>query len=705
MSTEPKLYLGKIIPETANVADLDLDKIPDKDKFYLPLGGSLAICGVPRSGKTVLGKIIIEECILHRIPVLLIDHKGDLAQVCQTPLGMGSYFGLSEKDIQDWQKLQRDFGIVENEKSYNEMMNVRFFDHFSQPSPEDILSFLTCTGSQQIPLTIVMPQSGTNEDIRAMERWLSAVISSLPELSSPQRAHKRLLVIDEGKKYFAKRVLRDKLIQLLREGSKAGVCVLICTQYIQDLNGVEKDLRSACEFFGKRKFYVRHRRTEFGALGPIIEEGNAVAARGLLSADTKSMGPEDLIRMRDYWDSRNHPWDPFLIDASGMSDAIDQLDMTILNYLNCKPVSIDWKSADALLGNNGIELTEIEKIFRNADFRNLGHFHAVLDYKKLGYPILAFFVCKGKDIPNVKDEYEKGIQEVKNRKSTLGLFKISSSEYLGVSILAKFRFKDMDDYYKFVSTTMLRISQRGKSERERSNILLENLLSKIKQKLGQVNCEPPAKSCKVLQKLQNLSPEEFGETLIPEEQLVSGCITTKTFSELHTCDGEDGIVKTLSTREHKVLEAIREIKFSDQKVDFDVDSMRKDMLQLGLIKNNVTKEDLSARITDMREKGIVEGAYLGMPWYLLKYKTCFVIGQLNFDTLDSDAEKISNIKRVQEVHTIVGTYDVIIKVRYRNPPELDEVIRNLEGLLVKGSCVKLQVEEQLKSKSRMSGSF
>ncbi|NWF53018.1 MAG: ATP-binding protein [Nitrospirae bacterium] len=59
-------------------------KYEAEKKYYTPLSDLLThvfICGITGSGKTVLGKIIVEEAALRAIPTIIIDLKGDLSSL------------------------------------------------------------------------------------------------------------------------------------------------------------------------------------------------------------------------------------------------------------------------------------------------------------------------------------------------------------------------------------------------------------------------------------------------------------------------------------------------------------------------------------------------------------------------------------------------------------------------------------------------
>jgi len=89
------LYLGKC-------KDL-LGKYSTDKKFFLPVQDLVThvfICGVTGTGKTVMGKSIIEEAILKGIPAIIVDLKGDLSS-----LGL-IFSSLEESEFEPWVEVQ-----------------------------------------------------------------------------------------------------------------------------------------------------------------------------------------------------------------------------------------------------------------------------------------------------------------------------------------------------------------------------------------------------------------------------------------------------------------------------------------------------------------------------------------------------------------------------------------------------------------------
>jgi len=85
------LYLGKR-------KDL-LGKFPSDRNFFLPLQDLVThvfICGVTGTGKTVMGKVIIEEAILKKIPAIIVDLKGDLSSLALI------FSSLQESEFEPW---------------------------------------------------------------------------------------------------------------------------------------------------------------------------------------------------------------------------------------------------------------------------------------------------------------------------------------------------------------------------------------------------------------------------------------------------------------------------------------------------------------------------------------------------------------------------------------------------------------------------
>jgi len=108
------------------------------------LNKHIFICGVTGSGKTVLGKAIVEECATKEIPTILIDLKGDLSSLALVP--------RDEKDFIRWVE-KRAF---ERKETAAAREAARHFDALEQfgITLDDVLKF-----TQKSEVRIFTPRS------------------------------------------------------------------------------------------------------------------------------------------------------------------------------------------------------------------------------------------------------------------------------------------------------------------------------------------------------------------------------------------------------------------------------------------------------------------------------------------------------------------------------------------------------------------
>jgi tetratricopeptide (TPR) repeat protein len=145
------LYLGRLIKSGKQTAD----------KYYLnkaDLTTHIFICGSTGSGKTVLGKCLIEEALLNQIPAVVIDLKGDLSSL-KVPL-----YDLGENEVEDFvegssdedrtEKVRKNLaefklmlsnsGLdVKDVRNFRNRTNIRIFTPKSRVYEEFSISFLT----------------------------------------------------------------------------------------------------------------------------------------------------------------------------------------------------------------------------------------------------------------------------------------------------------------------------------------------------------------------------------------------------------------------------------------------------------------------------------------------------------------------------------------------------------------------------------
>jgi len=163
------------------------------DDYRMPVPDLLThvfICGVTGKGKTVLGKAIIEEAALRRIPSILVDLKGDLSSMALCPTSFSPEWfeewveatdpeERKEKARREAQRHREElarFRLGERElQAYRENVAVRIFTPRSNKGiPVSLASQL------QAPPEVHRLEKESPEDFRALARSLTdALVSRL----------------------------------------------------------------------------------------------------------------------------------------------------------------------------------------------------------------------------------------------------------------------------------------------------------------------------------------------------------------------------------------------------------------------------------------------------------------------------------------------------------------------------------------------
>lgn len=85
------------------------------------------------------------------------------------------------------------------------------------------------------------------------------------------------------------------------------------------------------------------------------------------------------------------------------------------------------------------------------------------------------------------------------------------------------------------------------------------------------------------------------------------------------------------------------------------------------------------RIKKLEEKGVIKGYTVKLNMKSIQYDLVGFV-MLNFDKSQTDldqervAKKLSNMKRVEEVHLIAGEFDILLKVRAKDIDDLGEFV-------------------------------
>lgn len=137
--------------------------------FFLPTTDLLThvfICGVTGSGKTVLGKAIIEEAALKRIPAIIIDLKGDLTSLILTfdsfdPVNFEPW--VEGKDKNERRKNARIETAKHRERLLSFGLNK---DHLEKFKDKIDIKIFTPRSKKGIPLAFASPLSAPEDAIR-----------------------------------------------------------------------------------------------------------------------------------------------------------------------------------------------------------------------------------------------------------------------------------------------------------------------------------------------------------------------------------------------------------------------------------------------------------------------------------------------------------------------------------------------------------
>ncbi len=173
------LYLGKR-------KDL-LGKFPTDRNFFLPIQDLVThvfICGVTGTGKTVMGKSIIEEAILKKIPAIIVDLKGDLSS-----LGL-IFSSLEASEFEPWVEVRAGANRRETVRSevdgYKEKLALFGLTSEDMERLRSSASFgvFTPKVGKGIPLAISSPLAAPPDIVELLHSDPDTVLSMIGAFSS-----------------------------------------------------------------------------------------------------------------------------------------------------------------------------------------------------------------------------------------------------------------------------------------------------------------------------------------------------------------------------------------------------------------------------------------------------------------------------------------------------------------------------------------
>lgn len=664
--------------------ELTPEKITKYSKnFQIILQGNCLIYGSSGSGKTVLCKVLIEEAALAGFPCLVIDPKGDLAQLAWPPEIMNSV--LDERGISYYKSCHERLGTLSRSQGYLEKVKVELQDHNFIPNSAIFSKIFSIASDNRVPITIVSLHFASNEEKKA-ETVKRILVGLLNWNDAPEnvRSTKKFLFIDEAHR-FSKQIrpeIYELLNTLVREKSRQlNLIIVLSTQSQEDFGpefisggnfrhffNFEKEQNYTCTVLERAKAEV------------FLRVRTYLIPRYTFSLHRKEpITCEEFDKAIKYWDVQCHPITRLRppVDGTLTVNKLDDLDFEIVSFLNSTPLKvnseIEWNPS-AVRKILPTKINNIEKILAslasNAFLKSCAHYHIWLDYAKIGYPITAFFITRG------KEGWEQFIHEIRNLPEVIEIFEIKAHKEQDVNLLFKLRFQNMDHYYHFVKNNLLKISIRGKTTEERYKEFLQKYKEESKR-----------------------NPEYVPE--IPPERVVSGCICNKIFVEHPACYIHSGVIENLSEEETITLRYLTEIE--DKGIFFDEENCHHVNLNVlsdefldSVSYKNITEDEIIQRIRKMVEWGIIKGVFYEMPWNFW-YKTAFVIAQFDFmKEIETQLHHAIKHHNVQEVYAIVGTYDTLIKIRIpkkESLPEVSQIISSF-GLL---NPIPMEVVREIKT--------
>ncbi|MBW1739064.1 MAG: DUF853 family protein [Deltaproteobacteria bacterium] len=137
--------------------------------FYIPLNHLLThvfICGATGSGKTVLGKAIVEECAMKGIPSIIIDLKGDLTSLMLT------FDSLDPRNFVRWvdgrDEHEKKKNAAQEAERYQQKLYSFGFDEakLREFSEKAVFKIFTPRSSKGIPLAFASPLAAPKDAMR-----------------------------------------------------------------------------------------------------------------------------------------------------------------------------------------------------------------------------------------------------------------------------------------------------------------------------------------------------------------------------------------------------------------------------------------------------------------------------------------------------------------------------------------------------------
>jgi DNA-binding Lrp family transcriptional regulator len=664
------IILGKTVPK-----DIDLQSTLTQtfEDFKIELNSNIFIAGRPGSGKTTLCKVLIEEALMLGYPCFVIDPKGDLANLAIT-LEIAQVLSIDKEKISHYQKLHKRFKTNGNISTYGAKIIPKIYNAAFKPCKET-MDYAFNVHDNRVPLTVIcLHFSDFDEETNLkVVRDILKYVNDNYKQSSWTRENKMIL-IDEVHKFLRgkeestlKKEIYNQLHTLCRMTSREGKFIIVlCTQNQKDVEG--KFLKAGgfsllFNFEEEKNYRCTPLRWAGGWKFPysMLPPGYFLVTRYPYSIGEASISKEEYYKINGLWDHISAK--PAKIEPFQFINLNDE-DYDIISCLNNISVEVEWNPSVLVdkLNKSEDEIKKyLDSLATNTILKAHGFYRIWLDYNKLGYFITAYFIAKG------KGNWEEGVLKLTSYPEVVEVFEVKPhTKYLDENLIFKFRFRSFEDYFNFVDGKILKICDRGMGTEQRFR-------------------EYGSESIELF--IQTGDKEKL--PAIPPEQIVSGCLACKTFSERPGCYIFPQALNFLNYEEKNTLKYLIELNNALQLFQknshyhhINVDQLYTDInqaisqedIETTFIKDGLDKKDLINKIERYVKAGIIKGVFYELPWDSFGYKTQFILGQFDFSrSIEEQGKDLTYRHDVQEVHAIVGTYDCILKIRYvETPPRTSE---------------------------------
>lgn len=361
-----KLLLGKLVKKNVTKDQIT----PDFPNYELQLkeNENCFIFGPVGTGKTVLLKDMVEEAIIAKHPCLVIDPKGDLAQLAwlcddaSTQALVAASF-VPQDVFQDYRKQYERFGILDRPQLYGDSVHVQLLDHNFKPDSNAIKRLFEIRTDGRTPLTICyLHLTNSDRAKQAVLNLLRSIEAAKDELSKTEGM--KFLFIDEAHRFNNDKApdVYNALRLILREECRpVKLTVVMSTQKLNDFELQELKASSFKHFFEFENMNYNCKVLGPNEVGKPNQKPPSQYLHPRWTLTVHRQEPMKLPEIERTMSLRNiqtHRINPDLLkpDLTGYpkNNALEEMDWKILSCLNDIPFSVEWnpKPLENVMGSD-----------------------------------------------------------------------------------------------------------------------------------------------------------------------------------------------------------------------------------------------------------------------------------------------------------------------------------------------------------------